>query len=366
MRRAVRVSLDCATEEKKRTIRALLESYRGAVNFFIRSLWNEHGSLNKETLARLQNTRLSERYKSQPLRQALKCVVNTKKAAKALNRPCEMPRIRRVTALLDSKFVSIQRATDTKAFDWWLVLSTLKRGERIKLPFRGTAVVNKWLSIPGAKLIQGCAIREPREGRPIEAILWVEIPDAPLKEKGKLLGIDLGLKKLIACSDGTTLRLGIGEIVDKIARRLVGSRSRRRAFAERDNYINQTLNQLPWNQLRVIFAEDLKNMKQGKRPNRSRAFRRRLAGWTYAYVLRRLAHKAEENRVRLVLVPPASTSQMCPVCGYLDERNRQGEAFRCLRCDHSADADSIGARNVLARGLGSLESPTTSQATKAA
>src|SRR6516165_8369052 len=39
LRRACRVSLDFATATKRREIDRLLEAYRGAVNFYVRSLW---------------------------------------------------------------------------------------------------------------------------------------------------------------------------------------------------------------------------------------------------------------------------------------------------------------------------------------
>ena len=74
MRRAVKVSLAFATQEKKRQINALMEAYRAGVNFYIRSLWKDRGKLDKATLARLKHPRLSERYKSQALKQALEIV----------------------------------------------------------------------------------------------------------------------------------------------------------------------------------------------------------------------------------------------------------------------------------------------------
>src|SRR5919198_877759 len=56
MRRAGKVSLALATEEKKRQINALMEAYRAGVNFYIRSLWKDRGKLDKATLARLKPT----------------------------------------------------------------------------------------------------------------------------------------------------------------------------------------------------------------------------------------------------------------------------------------------------------------------
>jgi hypothetical protein len=109
MRRAVKVSLKFATESKQRRIHALLESYRAAVNFYIKSLWETRGKLDKDTLARLPSykTRLSERYKSQALKQALETIVATKKSAKALGKPCSIP-VFTGSAILDSKFVSVE------------------------------------------------------------------------------------------------------------------------------------------------------------------------------------------------------------------------------------------------------------------
>jgi hypothetical protein len=58
----------------------LLEAYRGAVNFYVRSLWEKPGALDKETLARLppERTRLQSMQKDQALRQALTIVSSTR------------------------------------------------------------------------------------------------------------------------------------------------------------------------------------------------------------------------------------------------------------------------------------------------
>src|SRR5215472_11662221 len=67
-----------------------------------------------------------------------------------------------------------------------------------------------------------------------------------------------------------------------------------------------------------------------------------------------LARLASENRVLPVAVDPRGTSRTCPVCGEDDRRNRNGEVFRCIACDHKGDADFIGARNVLTKTLAAL------------
>jgi hypothetical protein len=88
LRRACRVSLDFATASKRRKIDRLLEAYRGAVNFYVRSLWRTPGKLDGETLARLpaERTRLQSMQKDQALRQALSIVSSTRKIGESYRR----------------------------------------------------------------------------------------------------------------------------------------------------------------------------------------------------------------------------------------------------------------------------------------
>ncbi|MCI0491276.1 MAG: zinc ribbon domain-containing protein [Blastocatellia bacterium] len=351
MRRASRVTLKFATNLKRKHIAALLEAYRAAVNFYIRILWNEGGSLNKETLAKLEHTRLSERYKSQALKQAIEIVNSTRKSAQALGREPSQP-IFKGSAVLDAKFVSIEEGR--ASFDLVIRLSCLNIGHKIIIPTRRTTHLNKLLSQPGAVLVQGCALSENG------IILWVELPDLPFKREGRVLAIDIGVNKLISDSEGNHYGKEFKKIRDKINRRKPGSKGRQRAFRERENFINRCLNQLPWAFIYALGVEALHDMKRGKKKGRGKKFRKAIAPWTYRRVLERAGQKAEQNRVLFVAVPAAYTSQECPDCGWCDKENRKGENFRCTHCARTGDADTIGAMNVLARTLetlGSVESP---------
>ena len=53
LRRACRLSTAFATATKRHEIARLLEAYRGGVNFYVGSLWQNPGALDKKTLARL-------------------------------------------------------------------------------------------------------------------------------------------------------------------------------------------------------------------------------------------------------------------------------------------------------------------------
>lgn len=358
MTRAIKVSLEFATGFKRQQICALLQAYRAAVNFYIGVLWRGGGHFDGATLALLTSTRLSERYKSQALKQAFECVSSTKKSAREIGVEASLPYFEG-RAILDAKCISVEEGRGS--FDLVLRLSTLHKGHKIDIPTKKTAVLNEWMKQPGAQLIQGCGLSED------SLLLWVKIPTQPEKkrEEGEVRGIDIGANKLLACSDGTFLGTEFNAISRKIRRREKGSKSIKRAYAERENYINRTLNQLPWDQISVLGHEILKNLKKGKKKGRGKAFRKALAPWTYRRVTERLCNKAEENRVLLVPVVAAYTSQTCPACGSCKRENRRGESFKCLACGYAGDADTVGSLNVLARTLrtiGSLESPVLKQA----
>ena len=129
-------------------------------------------------------------------------------------------------------------------------------------------------------------------------------------------------------------------------------------MTSRDNYINGCLKLIPWNTIGTIYVEDLKNLKLGKKKNRGKTFRKALAPWTYSQVIKRVQELAEENCVRFQFVPPAYTSQACPKCRHTDAGNRNNEVFKCLKCSYAADADYVGALNILNQGKAIRSEPT--------
>src|SRR5438067_7135155 len=117
-----------------------------------------------------------------------------------------------------------KRAKDL--YDLLIRLSTLNPGQRIMILTKKTAPFLKWIAVPFAKLIPGCALDE--EG----LIVWVEIPDGELKVSGEVLGIDMGVNKLISDSNGEHYGREFKAIRDKIKRRKPGSKGKRRAREE--------------------------------------------------------------------------------------------------------------------------------------
>jgi IS605 OrfB family transposase len=342
--RSCKINLRFATNLKKKIIKNLLNEYRRVVNLYIKKLWINKGRLDKETLALIQNTSLSERYKSQALKQALEIVVSTKKALKATKRLSNKIPTFNGPAKLDAKFISIEEPKHLKDFDLAIRLSTLSKGNRIIIPAKRTKVFNKWNDHPNSKLIQGCLLSE--EG----VTLFFEIEEE-LKEEGKEIGIDLGKTKIITTSEKEFLGLDFEKINQKLKRKKNGSKSKKRAYKERDNYFGKIVNSLKFEEFKTIVIEDLINLKKGKNPNRSKSFRKSLRHWTYPEVISKIENKSQENRICLVKVDPQNTSRTCPSCKFVAKENRNGEKFKCQSCGFSEDADYVGALNILSKYL---------------
>ena len=347
MQRAAKVTLKFTTTAKRNRLEAVLRRYRGAVNFFIARLWQDLPT----TYHDLTDSLLSARYRSAALRQAEGVVSSTRKAAAATGAIPTLPCFHG-SATLDTKFVTIEEGRG--AFDLVVRISSLVAGERITIMTKATKVLRKCLAVPGPRLIHGCGLGDDY------LTLWVELPNLPPKEEGDVLAVDIGVNKLLSDSDGNHYGTDFKAIRDKIRRRQPGSNGRQRAHRERDNFINRIVNQLPWHRLKAIGHERLVGLKRGKKPNRSKAFRKALSPWTYRYVIAKIGRKAQESRARPVENDPRNSSRQCPVCGMVSGLNRRGEKFRCVRCGHTADADTNGATNLLARTrtiLRSVESP---------
>ena len=241
MQRACKVTLKFTTIAKRLKIQALLRRYRSAVNFFIDMVWTGLKPRHQD----LTDSLLSARYRQAALKQAV-IIVETLKKTPTENK--SKP-VFDGTAILDQRHVAIEEGKGH--FDLAVRISSLDIGNRMTILTKKTEVLNKWLSAPGAKLIQGCGLTEDA------IILWVKISDLPVKKTGETIAVDVGINKLLVDSDGNSYGIEWKKLSHKIRRKQPGSKARKRACEERINFINNAVNQLPWNvqfQRRSTFA----------------------------------------------------------------------------------------------------------------
>ena len=102
--------------------------------------------------------------------------------------------------------------------------------------------------------------------------------------------------------------------------------------------------------IRGIALEDLKGLRDRlrfRKPQRSR-----MAGWGFNQLRQFIAYKAQQAGVKLLLVDPKHTSQMCAQCGHVERANRSSQArFCCKQCRHNAHADYNAVQNIRAKAL---------------
>jgi hypothetical protein len=83
--------------------------------------------------------------------------------------------------------------------------------------------------------------------------------------------------------------------------------------------------------------------------NKGKNWNRRLSAWTKGTLQDRIEFKALAGGSRHKQVNPAYSSQTCVCCGFVEARNRNGDKFKCLACQHEDHADRVGALNLLTR-----------------
>ena len=188
----------------------------------------------------------------------------------------------------------------------------------------------------------------------------------PLPPTGEAVGIDMGLKSLLALSDGTLIdnprwlrvsqkRLRV--LNQKLARQKKGGTNWRktayqlatlhsRITNQRRDFWHKTTRQLV-NQYNLICIE---NLTLGfMTANRRLALSEHDAALGEFRSL--LAYKAEEAGKLVVPVPPQYTSQICRGCGTIVAKSLLMRIHRCDGCGLELDRDVNAARNILALGL---------------
>ena len=207
-------------------------------------------------------------------------------------------------------------------------------------------------------------------------------PPAPTPSE---VGIDMGVKRFATLSDGDFFeplnafkreREKLAKLQKKLAGQKKGSRNSRKTKRKitrlhrhiadsRRDFLHKTSTQIAKNHS-VVYVEDLKvsNMSAsaaGTKENPGRKVKQKSGlnrsildqGW-YSF-FRMLSYKLEHRGGRLIKVDPKNTSRTCPQCGSVSGENRKTQAsFACIACGYRANADLVGAINVLRAGRARL------------
>ena len=212
--------------------------------------------------------------------------------------------------------------------------------------------------------LKTCTVR--REGEKWFACFTVEIKPEPLPLSEEQIGVDMGLEKFAALSNGEfvanprflrqeektlakaqrKLDKQQGRQEQQKAKKVV-RRIHKQIANRRRNFIHQTARKLV-KRFGVIAVEKLNVKQMQGNPTLAKSIAD--AGWSM--FLRVLSEKAESSGRQLVEVNPAYTSQDCSGCGYRVKKSLSERWHNCPKCKLSLDRDANAARNILKIAVG--------------
>ena len=196
----------------------------------------------------------------------------------------------------------------------------------------------------------------------------VDVPDVNIEDVEEFIGVDFGLTSVVETNDikshtnnklnkyrekRQNVRSSIQSKGTKSAKRLLKRLSGKEKTTA--NIINHTIAKSivmsAKEQGKGIAIEDLTNIRfTSKRQNKK--FRTKLGKWSFADLRNKLEYKALLNGVKLVVVPPAYTSQTCHNCNYIGKRINK--VFKCTNKNCKVDiidADINASHNIASWGL---------------
>lgn len=340
--RTSRISLNFSNLSKKEYVKNFILQYKSLINAYIDVLWGTEHQTDKYLSYDIQKsikTKLPARAQQCAGLRALKIIKSQlKSSAKNKIKPVYDANV----AELDERFIQFIE-TDSPLFN---EIFQFRSGDRstILCPIKHHSHYNKFKELPW-KRKKSVRIRILHDQIYLDVFFEKEFESI---NTDKTIGLDAGIKKLIADSDGNLYGEKIETLIDKINRKKQKSKAWYQAIKEKNYYINETVKSLP---VSNYILEDIKRIRYGIKSRGNKVFRDKMHFWSYKEILRRVQNRAGVVGVQCLFVPPSYTSQTCYVCGRIHKMSREGEMFRCVYCGHMDDADVNASRNILKRGL---------------
>lgn len=207
-----------------------------------------------------------------------------------------------------------------------------------------------------------------------------EVADPVHEKVGTAVGVDMGVMRFAALSDGTFFdganafkrhEKRLAFLQRRLARRVKFSANWRKAKTQitklhvrmantRQDQLHKASTTISKNHA-VVVLEDLRvgNMTKsakgtvvnpGTNVKQKRGLNQRILDQGWGEFRRQLAYKLAWRGGLLILVDPCNTSRTCNVCQHVSADNRLTQsAFHCVSCGHANNADTNAAKNILRR-----------------
>lgn len=250
---------------------------------------------------------------------------------------------------------------------------------RVKLP-SGLGWVRFRQSRPVVGTVKSCTLGKDGGHWHISFQMEIEVAESPRHPATSAVGLDMGVAHFAVDSNGTSYagRNSFRQLEQRIAAAQRGLKHKTkfsqnwkkqkaritRLHQKAANVRRDTLHKLSTaisNNHAMVAVEELRvrNMSAsakgtlavpGKQVKQKAGLNKAILDQGWFEFRRQLSYKQAWRGGLLIAVPAHHTSQTCPECGHVHADNRKTRAqFACLACDHTAHADVVGARNVVAR-----------------
>lgn len=219
-------------------------------------------------------------------------------------------------------------------------------------------------------------------------ILTYEIEIPELKSTGCIVGVDMGIKRMIVATNSENSKTFFfrgGDLNHKrscirktrASVQSVGTKGSRRLLRRMSNHEASVTGHLLHiaskalvdyaveNDARKIVVENLTNIRDSSL-SKGKDLRSKVHRWPYANMRFKITYKALAVGIEVEGVSPRNTSIGCSVCGHVSKSNRNGLNFRCQKCGYRNDSDRQASKNIRGRSVsiehnsaetGSLKAP---------
>ena len=218
---------------------------------------------------------------------------------------------------------------------------------------------------------------KPKKNYYLLVNLSLEVPEIKPEDLKQIKGVDVGQRFLAVATDtqnktqffsGKQVRHKASKYhkarktlqqkgTRSAKRRLISLSGRERRFtADVNHLISKRIVSLN----ALIGLENLKHIRERitRRSSKKASLKQKKANrnqskWAFAELHSYIDYKAILSGSLAVKVPAQLTSQCCPKCGHISQKNRpnKGLTFRCVACKHELHSDLVGARNIALRTL---------------
>jgi putative transposase len=235
-------------------------------------------------------------------------------------------------------------------------------GKYLRLSKIGSIKLRLSRSLPENSKIKCCTIKKSCGNW--YAFLCFEYTPELLPSNPNSIGIDVGIEKFAALSNGTFIenprfyekaQKKLRKIQRRFARCKQKSQNRKdvklsiqkfcqKIQNQRDDFLHKVSTDLVRNYGTVVVENlNISGLCKG-------TLSKQIYDASWSIFFRFLSYKAAEAGRKLIKVDCKYTSQTCSVCNHVSAENRKSQAeFKCLACGFVCNADTNGAVNILAR-----------------